>query len=578
VTGRRRWLQVALLVAPVLVLAAGAWARHWMSDDGFINLRVVSMIKSGHGPVFNAGERVEAGTSPLWVWTLAFADVITPFRLEWVAVVTGIGLSVAGVAFAIAGSRLLAGPRDRAELLVPVGAAVVVALAPMWTFASSGLENGLTYAWLGACLWTLARWARPSREGPTASPVVQPSQDRGLSSIGAVLIGLGPLVRPELALVSAVLLAAVHLDGRRHDTWRDRRRTVATALALPVAYQLFRMGYYASLVPNPAVAKEASRARWDVGWAYLRAFARPYALWLPLTLLAFGAYPPRLRSLRGASSRRALVTVAFAVAGLVHGAYIVRVGGDFMYARLLLPSLFAIAAPVAVLPVRRTYALGLAVIPWAVVCAIGLRTPADDAGAFGTGQHHLVTTDDLGWERGQRQRAWFTGDGVYFAPTRLDALPPPGAPHAEVATYGVGIGSYALGPDVYVLDLLGLGDAFTSHLKLTRRGLIAHEKPLPAPWIVARLTARGTNVEESVLTLPHGFGARPIDDPEGRPFAARVADARATLRCRPVVHFTDSYRSSLTAGRFAGNIGRSVTNWGFRIPPEPADARARFCP
>jgi arabinofuranosyltransferase len=45
------------------MLAIGGWAYHHMNDDGFINLRVVSQIKAGNGPVFNAGERVEAATA-----------------------------------------------------------------------------------------------------------------------------------------------------------------------------------------------------------------------------------------------------------------------------------------------------------------------------------------------------------------------------------------------------------------------------------------------------------------------------------------------------------------------------------
>ena len=63
-----RW---ALLATPVIVLAERTWALRWMSDDGFINLRIVSQLVHGHGPVFNIGERVETSTSPLWVFVLA---------------------------------------------------------------------------------------------------------------------------------------------------------------------------------------------------------------------------------------------------------------------------------------------------------------------------------------------------------------------------------------------------------------------------------------------------------------------------------------------------------------------------
>jgi len=41
-----------------------------MDEDAFINLRVIDQIFAGHGPVFNAGERVEPATSALWVFVL----------------------------------------------------------------------------------------------------------------------------------------------------------------------------------------------------------------------------------------------------------------------------------------------------------------------------------------------------------------------------------------------------------------------------------------------------------------------------------------------------------------------------
>jgi len=46
------------------------------------------------------------------------------------------------------------------------------------------------------------------------------------------------------------------------------------------------MGYYASLAPSPAFAKEASRAYWSAGWTYLRKTIMPYGLWFPLGVIA----------------------------------------------------------------------------------------------------------------------------------------------------------------------------------------------------------------------------------------------------------------------------------------------------
>lgn len=60
-------ISAALSAFSVAVLAFyGGWQRRWMSDDGLIVLRTVRNLLAGNGPVFNAGERVEANTSTLW--------------------------------------------------------------------------------------------------------------------------------------------------------------------------------------------------------------------------------------------------------------------------------------------------------------------------------------------------------------------------------------------------------------------------------------------------------------------------------------------------------------------------------
>lgn len=533
-----------------------------MSDDGFINLRVVSNVVNGNGPVFNAGERVEASTSPLWIYSLSVGDIVTPIRLEWIAVLLGIALTLAGVAFAVLGARALARDRQHDEWFVPVGALVLVAVAPVWTWASSGLENGLVFTWLGASLWALARWSR---------------EDRPLPSAFVVLLGLGPLIRPELAVYSALFLLVVLIGRRSEDTWRDRTRLLGWALALPVAYQIFRMGYYGSLVPNPALAKEASRARWGEGWEYLRRTVDPYVLWLPLGLLALGAYIPLVRDFRARNrTRPILVVVAFVIGGLLQAVYTVRVGGDFMHARLLLLSLFAFVAPVAVVPLRKQYAAAFLVVPWVITGLFFLRAEVDDQGAFGTNRQNAVTLDDFGWQEGGRGRTWFQGDGVYFLTTKLPAEPVDGR-RVEVASYALGILGYAMGPDVYVLDLLGLGDGFTSHLQLNQDGLIGHEKPLPAPWIAARITKPGAALTSADFPFRGAFGVRLLDDPRGAPFEQREPIARAALECRGIREFLKSYSASLTPGRFFGNLLDAVHNTRLRIPPEPTDAYEKFC-
>lgn len=551
----RRWLTVAAIALPVVLLAVGAWQYRWMSDDGFINLRIVSNITSGHGPVFNAGERVEASTSPLWVAVLTVADVVLPLRLEWIAVLTGIALTLFGLTMLGVGAATLHRRRET-EVLVPAGTIVLIAIAPTWKFASSGLENGLTIAWIGTVLFVLARWA--TRSAP-------------LPFWGAIVLGLGPLVRPELGLLTVGALAVAVVADRARG-WRPNTARVLVALAVPVGYEIFRMGYYAALVPNSAIAKEASRPYWSAGWTYLHHTVDPYWLWFPLLVLAIGAYLPLVRR---ADARAGAVTVLFLVVGLLDALYIVRVGGDFMQARLLLPALVLVCAPVAVIPLRRMTAAALLVVPWAIIAAVSLRAGDDGPRAFGPDTTNAITLSDFGWQPGGPARAWFTGHGVYYL-----THPLPGTPSAHdpaVSSYGVGVESYALGPDTYVLDLLGLGDAFTSHLRLDRRGTVAHEKPLPTPWIPARTLRPGAPVTPADFTLPPIFFARLLDRPGTQSFDERIRDARVALACRPLREFMARRTDAMSVSQFFDNIGHARADNAFRIPPEPRAARARFC-
>ena len=80
-----------MYIAPVIGFVSAGYAHRWITDDGYIYLRVVQQIRAGNGPVFNAGERVEAFTGSLWVALLAVADLVAPVSLELLAVILGLG-------------------------------------------------------------------------------------------------------------------------------------------------------------------------------------------------------------------------------------------------------------------------------------------------------------------------------------------------------------------------------------------------------------------------------------------------------------------------------------------------------
>ena len=104
--------------------------------------------------------------------------------------------------------------------------------------------------------------------------------------MAAALLCLQRIIDEDSIVASGwlgVFLAALWYIVR--PAWRRLAALAAIAGAVPLAYQVFRMGYYGLLVPNTAVAKDASSTRFHQGFVYLADFASPYRLWIALLVL-----------------------------------------------------------------------------------------------------------------------------------------------------------------------------------------------------------------------------------------------------------------------------------------------------
>ena len=184
--------------------------------------------------------------------------------------------------------------QGRRALLLPAGALVYIAIPPARDFATSGLENGLVLAYLGLLWWMMVCWSQALRAYPVAQsrpalarrgvppalarrgspPAGRSAATRGATWAGRVVedpphnvvsgyfdaalafvAGLSVLVRPELALIGGLALIMMLIAARG---WRRRALIVVAGGLLPVGYEIFRMGYYALLVPGTALAKDAS--------------------------------------------------------------------------------------------------------------------------------------------------------------------------------------------------------------------------------------------------------------------------------------------------------------------------------
>jgi arabinofuranosyltransferase len=302
----------------------------------------------------------------VWTYLVYLASAVTrPLQLEYVALALSLGLSLLGMAMLMLGTGRLFAPGlvGRRAIMLPAGALVYIAVPPARDFATSGLESGLVMAYLGLLWWMMVCWSQARRGRPPGR-----AHAPGRISIVtlAVVAGCSVLVRPELALIGGgalIMMLIVAPGGRR------RLEIVVAGGLLPVGYQIFRMGYYGLLFPGTALAKDAGGDKWSQGLIYLSNFNGPYALWVPLLLLAglgLVLWPSARRhkgqketvapSAGGGALARtvqspAAVVVFILVSGLLQALYWIRQGGDFMHGRVLLVPLLCLVAPVAVVPV-----------------------------------------------------------------------------------------------------------------------------------------------------------------------------------------------------------------------------------
>ncbi len=597
----RRRISVAIfgvgVAVSALLFAVGAWERRWIADDGLIVLRTVRNLLAGNGPVFNAGERVETNTSTVWTYLVYTASWLSDGRLEYVVLTIAMVLSTAAIVLAMLGTYALRG-RVRAvgsrthgaatgvAAYLPAGVLVYIAVPPARDFATSGLETCLVIFWIGLLWLLMVRWATREVSVPALLFL-------------AFWAGLGPLVRPELVILSGLALVMIFLSPQ---TWSSRFFVFAIAGIVPVCYQIWRMGYYGLPYPNTAVSKDAGGTKWSQGMDYLWNLLGPYMLWLPLVLLliagvavAASTEKPSLPRTIGDAQRSlrtpTAVVVFVLLGGTLSAVYAVRVGGDFMHGRTLLPALFTLLLPVSVVPLtiptakasaRRVAVAVLGVLIWltTVVWAffaanttgmpegsiVGRSGIVDERAfyALNTGHAHpILASDYLDYPRMRSmvEAIADTPDGGLLLPsaqfTYWDVVPPPlpippgGAGHT-VFFLNLGMTSMNVGLDVRVIDQMGLAYPLASHTERLENGRIGHDKNLYPDWVVADLG----------LVADHPFLPWYLDEDW-------VTEARVALSCADTQELLTSYRAPLTRELFIRNIKRSLFYAAYRFDRVP---------
>lgn len=422
------------------VLAAVLVRCAWISDDGYISLRVVENLIGGRGLTWNADERVQVFTHPLWLLLTSAACAVTGdlqftvFALQLLASLAAAALLAFGIASTTSATA--------------ASLALLIVSKPFVDYSTSGLENPLSHLLL---LAFLVAWFR-SDEGPGARWAL------------ALTGGLTMLNRLDLTLVVLPPLAARLL-------WKPDRSKLAAAAAgiVPLAAWLaFATVYYGFALPNTAYAKLGTGLTpADLANQGLL-YARNLLTRSPVTALVI------LAGLAEALLRRPRATGAVGLGLLLYLGYTVRVGGDFMSGRFFTVPFVCGLALLARGPLARPGRAGGAVLAALVVVGLAWpRCPVWAGRGYGAGG-----ASDWDLESGiTDERA------VYYPSTGLlnarwgSRLPDhhwveegnEARLSGQTVVYQKGIGLFALaaGPTVHVVDAHALADPLLARLPLS---------------------------------------------------------------------------------------------------------------
>ena len=407
-------------------------------DDAFISLRTATHLSTGHGMVFNVGERVFCVTTPLWVFLLAIVrwftsdTVVAAFLLgiiSEVLLILTFGLLVRRLTGSIAAGAL---------------ASTLLTVNPVFLMTSfSGMELSLSL-WL-VCLSLLAL----AHERPTAALLVA---------------AIAVWARIDNAVLFAVALVVVLLRPGSLLASRVKRTGFALwpAAAVLAGYALFGLVYYGSLVPTSLRFKAGASAvplsdAWlsavqRVGFEFMKVFFGKSSYWyfqgtpywifvLPALVGVTEIITRRRRTWIPVGAFTVLWLLAYVAPGNLYAYHFP------WYFVPVLPGLYAVSAwgcLVLFTELGRIRILRHRAIPAALLLLITLAWPLAMAGPLTRSADYAMHGPSGFLEREQVYAAAGTWARVHL---------PDQSTVAAVEIGGIG---YYAGPGIVVLDMEGL--------------------------------------------------------------------------------------------------------------------------
>jgi len=462
-----------IAVATLLGVAAAfmVWRVAWVTEDCFITFRYVANTLAGHGAVFNAGEFSQGYTHPLWFALLLIGGSFVP---DLILLSCGLGLLLTfATQYLMTRSLMLVGGTFLRGVLAAALFALVCVSSNSWlSFQTGGLENALSHLLLVILIGEifLHEFERPF----------------AISVLGSLLV----LNRPDFAF--AILPIAVALLPRLRNPLS--RRAIALG-ALPLAiWIVFAFFYYGDIAPNAAHAKVGILPTWWDGVLQGGVYLGDWIRHEPIPAFSAG-----LALVYATLRARAAAQVALAAGIWLQMGYVILIGGDFMRGRFLLSIFvaglaFGLCRLVADLREREApgwwialpLALVLAALPFAPEPEAAVAMQIPDSGIVDERLYYPGYRVDYYLEHGSLQNPFFPLLLADQLRVYAEVCGPVSVHARNPGTLG-----YLAGPDVTVIDQLGLTDAFIARLPkerlIAKNPRIGHpDKSIPLSYLAKR--------------------------------------------------------------------------------------------
>lgn len=310
---------VAVAVGACLSLLRVALDQAWVGEDAYITFRTVDNAVSGRGLRWNADERVQTYTHPLWM--LLNLPLYSYFK-DVPRASTTLSLICTAAAFLVAASR-----HWRRPFVVAAGLFLPLFLSPSFArYSTSGFENSLSHLCVAVFAVLLLRGLDRQQ----------------VSWFGlAFAAALGVTNRLDTALVYAPPLAVLGAAHIRSVAWRR----VALGLSPIFAWLVFSTIYYGFPYPNTAPAKLGTSIpyedRFERGVYYvldlLRHDPAGFAVMVSAGAITLGRFA---QGLYGSERLRSFVVAGLGAGGIAYSGYVVSIGGAYLSGRHFTVPLF----------------------------------------------------------------------------------------------------------------------------------------------------------------------------------------------------------------------------------------------